>query len=153
MTGRQHDRCTGHAAIQFCEGDDGTGKGDCANGDTQYHFYQTGRFDVANRADAKSVRSVECSSGHHDSCQADQRVERGHKLRHGCHRDVLGHIGTEAATDDEADQDQRPAAGVRPGQYKRSDNGDCHAHHAIKVTLTAGRGMGKAAQGHDEQDA
>ena len=44
----------------------------------------------ARNADTEGMRRVNCGRGHQNGGKADQRVERGNKLRHGRHGDAAG---------------------------------------------------------------
>ncbi len=135
------------------KGDDRAGEGDCADGHAQRHFDQRLTVDLAHFADTEGMRRVNCGSGHQNGGKADQRVERGNKLRHGRHGDAACNDGTDTATDGNTDDDQDRAAEAWTRQQKRGDDGNRHTDHAVHIALTAGRRMRQAAQRQNEQHA
>ena len=133
----QHDRSPAHAAIKFQERNDGAGERDRTDGRTQRHFNPALGVNFTIRGNAKRIGRVESRRRHEHGSQSHQRVKRRHKLRHGCHRNAPCRERTDAATNGDAANDQRPNQRIgRRGNGQSGENGNGHARHAVSIAST-----------------
>jgi hypothetical protein len=109
--------------------------------------------DFAHLADTEGMRRIKRRRSHQNGGKADQAVKASDQLRHRCHRDLAGDVGTRAAADGETRYDQHKSAERRLRQEQCRDDGDCHADHAVEVALPAGSRMRQAPERHDEKNA
>ena len=139
VAGGQKDGRAAHASGQFQERDHRAGEGHRADGNADRHLDQARLVDRTGGADIESGGCIERSRRHQHRRHADQRMERGHQLRHRGHGHAAGNDGAGAAADGEAEDDEHPGAGPERRMVgKRRDDGDRHADHAEQVALPAG---------------
>ncbi len=145
----ERDRRSLHQRLQLGEGYQRAAERDGADAEPERHFDQALRVDVARCANIERAWRGQRRGGDEHGGQADERVERGHKLGQRRHLDAPRDVGAGGAADRDAGQNPLAAAGPHSGAGQRREGGDRHAHHAVLVAAPRRDGgwTGRAAPG------
>ena len=175
MTAGQLGRRARHLARQLAIGHDRAGKGDRTDEDAQEQFHmqdrQLGRGflgdqlgksaqirqirlrrAVRDRHDLRHIADLKMRvEAHEHSRQTDQRVHRGHQLRHLGHLHALRHILTDQTTARDQQQRQQPQA--RTGANQRGKDRQRHTDDAIPDRALGAFLVRQTAKRKDEQNS